>query len=45
MLLRTLLVYLITLAIKQSNGELNTTKKCADGWQGTNCEFCAGKIR
>lgn len=45
LVLRTLLVYLITLAIKTCNGELNTTKKCAEGWQGKDCEFCAGKIR
>lgn len=45
LVLRTLLVYLITLAIKACDGELNTTKKCDEGWQGKDCEFCAGKIR
>lgn len=40
-----LITFLITLILKKSNGELNTTKKCDEGWQGKDCEFCAGKIR
>lgn len=40
-----LLVFTIILVIRKCNGELNVTKKCDEGWQGKDCEFCAGKIR
>lgn len=41
--------FAIILTVSKSNGlatdVTNTTKKCDEGWQGNNCEFCAGKIR
>ena len=41
--------FAIIITVSKSNGlatdVTNTTKKCDEGWQGNNCEFCAGKIR
>lgn len=42
---RFLIVFSIIIAIVKCNGEVNATKKCDEGWQGKDCEFCAGKIR
>lgn len=37
---------LANLLIEKCNGEVNNvTRKCDEGWQGKECEFCAGKIR
>lgn len=40
-----LLVFSIIIVIETCNGEVNVTRKCDEGWQGKDCEFCAGKIR
>lgn len=42
-----LLVFLIITVTEKCNGEVNVTatRKCDEGWQGKDCEFCAGKIR
>lgn len=47
MLLRLLLIGLsLIIVIERCNGEVNNaTRKCDEGWQGKDCEFCAGKIR
>lgn len=42
---RFLLVFSIISLIERCNCEVNITKKCDEGWQGNDCEFCAGKIR
>lgn len=44
-IINSFIVYLITLVVNKCNGELNATRKCEEGWQGKDCEFCAGKIR
>ena len=36
---------LTIIALERSNGELTVGKKCDEGWQGEDCEFCAGKVR
>lgn len=44
-ILKVFTVVLVLIVKDIAEADQNVTKKCEDGWQGKNCEFCGGKIR